>query len=82
MGTPSRLGCGGEGRGVAVGGLAWPGRTETAAEATAEWRVALSGFRGRGQGGGHVPCTMREQSQSTKGDEARAAVGWAHGKQG
>lgn len=66
VGTPSRLGCGREGRGVAVGGLAWPGRTGTAAEATAEWRVALSGFRGRGQGGGHVPCTMREQSQFTK----------------
>lgn len=34
------------------------------------------------QGGEHVPCTMREQSQSTKGDEATATVGWAHGKQG
>lgn len=40
--------------GVALGGLAWPGRTGTAAEATAEWRVALSGFWGRGQGRGHV----------------------------
>lgn len=35
-----------------------------------------------GTGRGDVPCTMREQSQSTKGDEARAAVRWARGKQG